>query len=515
MNKIYNIFTNKIIGYIFIVFMLCIILAKSTYLFELLPPYIAVAGVLGILGLVILVFKFYDKIIQKLSGVTEFISKISYKKMIIIISITSLATKFLAIFLLNINSINNHPDINVYVTTSNELVNYGTAKTFAEYCFDVPHMFWYAVFLSPVTKLFGISQTAFSIYLSIISTISVTLLFDTVSYNFSKNKAFIIFFIFVLLPSQILLPSYVTHENALLFFISISIWLYFKVLKSLNNKYAKLSIYLLFLINLFFCSQVNTAGLLLFIAFFILFLVDYLKHIKIKKFILTSCKCISLLLVLIIGTALFNYFQLSHSDLKPDYIKNDTVLWSLYVGSNYENKGGWSNEDAETWISYDNNYTEKQIEEYHKNLLGERYINLIANPSNLFNLLINKFSTTWSNFNYSIGFSNDTITNKTISNIYNKVLFKPLTFIDYSVSLLIVIIGFYLVLKHRKENKNDFYLLVELYLMGFTLMLMITECMNKYTISLQPFIIIASLALISNNYTNNKNILPSKRKSKV
>ena len=138
-------------------------------------------------------------------------------------------TKFIAVMAFHINSIDDHSDINVYVTTSKELADYGMVKQYANYCNSFSHMFWYAVFLTPVTRLFGISQLAYSIYLSITLTLVCALVFDTMSFLYSKAIAFSVAFLFCILPSQILLPQYVTHEIASMFFLFIGIWLYFKI----------------------------------------------------------------------------------------------------------------------------------------------------------------------------------------------------------------------------------------------------------------------------------------------
>lgn len=65
----------------------------------------------------------------------------------------------------------------------------------------------------------------------------------------------------------------------------------------------------------------------------------------------------------------FNLIQLSHSNLPDNYIKGNKVLWTLYVGSNYEIGAGWSTDDNNSFDNYPNDYSEDEINEFHKQLL--------------------------------------------------------------------------------------------------------------------------------------------------
>lgn len=496
---------NKIISYIFIAFLASVLLSKFVYLFDLVPSFVAIFAVLIIIVFIAIIYKNWNKIYLKFTQKLSFLHKLSLKKMIFIILITSLLTKLAAIFIFQINTIDNHPDVNVYATTANELCIYGNVYKFADYCYNFSHMFWFSIFLVPAVKVFGLSQLTLSIYTAIILTISVLLIFDTVQYKFNRKKAFIITIVFLLLPSQILLPSFITHEIALLFFSSISLWNYFRILPTVKNRWIKVTLYALLFFNLLFCTLVNSAGLILVIAMLIVFFISGLRKITLKNFLNTTIKCISLILVIAFGTIMCNCFQLAHSNLSEDYVKGDKVLWTLYVGSNIKTSGGYSNEDADTFNKYSGIFDENENKEYHKDLIYKRYAEILKNPGELLNLSIKKFNKMWSSYTYPVGFANETIVEKNIQNLYNKFLFKPFSFIEYVVSILAVILGLYSTVKKRKTEKSDYYLLIELLLLGTTALLLLSECDNKYITGAYIYIYISSLILCSGKLSITKN----------
>lgn len=496
---------NKIIGYIFIAFLTCVLLSKFLYLFDLVPSFVAIFAIFVIVLLMAIIYKNWDKIYCKIKQKLSFLNKLSLNKMFFIILIISLLPKLTAIFVFKINTIDYHPDINVYATTANDLCVYGYADKFAGYCFDYSHMFWFSLFLVPAVKAFGLSQITLSIYISVILTISNLLIFDTIQCNSNKIKAFIITIIFLLLPSQILLPGFITHEIALFFFSSVSLWIYFRILPTTKKLWIKAVLFALFFINLLFSTLVNSAGLVLVIAILIVFIISGLRKINPKSFLNTAIKCISLIFVIAFGTIMSNCFQLAHSNLPEDYIKGDKVLWTLYVGSNIKTSGGWSMEDVERFNKNKGIFDENENKEYHKKLILARYSDMLKNPSQLLNLTTNKFKNIWSSYTYPVGFANDTIVDKNIQGFYNQFLFKPFSLLEYVVSVLTIILGLYSTIKKRKTEKSDYYILIELLLLGTTALLLLSECNNKYITGAYIYIYISSLILCSGRQSDTVN----------
>ena len=133
------------------------------------------------------------------------------------------------------------------------------------------------------------------------------------------------------------------------------------------------------------------------------------------------------------------------------------------------------------------------VNNYHKELLSNRYVELFSNPLNILNLIKAKLINIWGDFSYSIGFANETITNPKMHEIYNSYLYKPLWFMNYSVLLLISIFGLATLHFLNKSRENQLSRFFQLFLIGETAMLLITECNNKYTIAMVPIFIIVSI----------------------
>ncbi len=414
--------------------------------------------------------------------------------MLVILALFSFATKLLAILIFHIESLNDGSDIDVYVTAAYELGTAGIVSSHAGYLSSFSHMFWFGYFLSPVAGIFGISQTAFSVYLSIILTISSVLLFSAFSEQSGKNKAFVVLMIINALPGTILLPQYITHEIALLFFESIAIWLYFKCLPNCKSTVAYIFIYILFAISLFAGTMVNAAGLVMCIAFVITYIAFMAGRSRVSPFKNFVIKVIILIAVIALGNLVVSKIQTDHSNIPDDYIRSDKLLWTLYVGGNAESDGAWNSDDVKTFSSYTPGLTYDEIQQFRKDKVIERYYELVNRPSDLVHLMKQKIVTVWGVFGYTILYTNENIPDQYLRQIYNSVLDRPLLLLEYLVSVIAAVICLTEVIYHRKKS-SEFVLLLQLYLMGTTALFLLTECRNKYTISMQPIFYIACFAL--------------------
>ena len=113
-------------------------------------------------------------------------------------------------------------------------------------------------------------------------------------------------------------------------------------------------------------------------------------------------------------------------------------------------------------------------------------------------MIKHKITVIWGNFSYSIEYTNETIPNESISKFYNQYLFKPLTFIEYLVLLLLAVFGLASLIRNKSAKKEYLIVFTQLYLLGTTSLLLLTECRNKYTISLIPIFLIICIASSSN-----------------
>ncbi|MDO4340833.1 MAG: DUF1919 domain-containing protein, partial [Eubacteriales bacterium] len=208
-------------------------------------------------------------------------------------------------------------------------------------------------------------------------------------------------------------------------------------------------------------------------------------------------KCLLTIGVTVLAIQFCTTFQLSHTDLGNDYewAPQHKVIWTLFVGSNAETAGQWLLEDTEIFNAYPETATPEERNAFEINLLSERYQNLTENHR-IGGLIKAKWSTIWSYFAYPISYANETISNEGVREAYNRFLFKPLTCIEYGLSVILVIfcIGSLFSLK-RRSTVNFFYQFTLLYLLGITAMLMLTECTSKYTITVQPFFVISCIVM--------------------
>ena len=485
---------EKFFRYCFILFAAVVVWIKCEYLFNILPAMLAVAGSVGIILLCIVIFAFWQRAYEAISRKLRGIDKLSYGKMLLFIAAISLCTKLLAVLIFHIESLNDGSDIDVYVTAAYELGKTGMATTHAGYLTSFPHMFWFGVFLAPVADVFGISQTAFSLYLTAVLTVSSLLLFAAYSEKVGKNKAFVVFVIYNLLPGTILLPQYITHEIALLFFESVAIWLYFRVLPHCRTAVVKAFVYLLFTLSLLVATMMNSAGLVMCIAFGLLSAVQFFRKISVRNLDMFLAKLIALLLVVVLGGKIATSVQELHCHVPEDYILGDKILWTMYVGGSAAHNGAWNLEDSKEFNSYDRSLPYEEIQEFRKAKVLGRYEELFRNPGDLGHLLKQKLIAEWGVFSYSILMTNETIPDPHLQKVYNVFLDRPLVFLEYAASVFAGIICLVEAVHHRKKT-SDYALLIQLYLMGTTAMLMITECRNKYTIAIQPFFWMACFAL--------------------
>ena len=481
----------------FAVLAFLIVWAKAMYLFDLMPRMVAAAGIVCLMLLGGAMFFFRNRLEDFFSRLTIYLDqRLTFRAALVILITLSIGTKVLAVAVFGIDSLV-HPDINTYVVTAQELISQGNAVTYATYCWSFPHMYWFAHFLMPVVGIFGANHTALAVYLALVSTVSAMLLFDTARKCFPLSTAFLIFAVYTLLPTQILLPSFITHEHALMLFLSVTIWLVFKVIPTIvaEKKLWKASMYALSSLTLFLATQMNAAALVAVIALCIVYLISSISMRRVKGIAYALVKCTVMVLVIAIGGSLLTDYQETHSQLKKNTIQTDRVIWTLYVGSNVETNGQWSSQDVERFDDLQAFRLEEEIDQYRKDMLIARYRGLFENPLDLLTLLKGKVSTIWSCFTYPLAYANELIPNATLQTIYNSFLFKPLVCLEYGISVVLALLLVWSLFWKGRKAVVPFMLFTRLYLLGNTAMLLLTECSNKYTIAIQPFFIIACIGL--------------------
>ena len=497
---------NKLIGAIFFVALAFVSSIKLIGTFRLFSNYVGVIIGSVVIFICVLLFCFIffktnilqDKIAPKLN----FINYCSSVKLIGVLILISLITKVIAVFILKIDSINSENDIKTYVISSAELSKWGEVRTYSQYVLDFSHLFWFAVSLLPVVSIFGVSQTAVSIYLSIVATLSVILIFDTLSYKISKKVSFIISLILLILPSQIIVPQIITHEIVLIFFISISMWLYFKAIPKSKSLKIRVVLFLLFTFDLLLCTLINGQGIVVCIAYILCILIS--KKNKLKEWFLSFGKISLIMIFIIFGSIFANMIHLNMVNLASNNNPNNPLqnvnkmYWTLYVGSNFDEAASYSVKDAQKFSQYSQIYSKDQINNYQKDLLLERWRSLASEPGKVVHLIYVKVNTIWRDFSYPYlvmqnspltdGYENSDVINNmsVLLHILENVFYLFVSFIGLISSFV-----------NLKKTSIDYMLFLKLLLMGVTCLLLITECNNKYSITLQPFYFIICLSQVS------------------
>jgi len=201
--------------------------------------------------------------------------------------------------------------------------------------------------------------------------------------------------------------QFITHEIVFLFFISFSLWLYFFVVHKKNNTLVKIVFFLLFSVVIALSTQINASGYVAIIAI----LGVWLFFDVYARWFLRISKCVMLLAVLIVVVLCMNIIKpnLLNQDAVSS-LKVNSIQWTLFVGSNTEKHGGFSDGDLELF-GYNkddsNTFDEKglsdsEVLELRKELLTNRYIYLIHNPKSILSILSVKFLRIWSYCNYPL-----------------------------------------------------------------------------------------------------------------
>lgn len=478
---------NKFINNCFFVALICFFALKLMYLFTLLNKYFASAGCIMVFIAFLVLYTKREYVYKIIGNLFERIEKISFLKLLLFVIATSLVFKIIGIILCPIITINSG-DVSVYANSANEIAQKGIVIDNAKYLWRYEHIFWFSYLLSPVVKIFGLSQTALSLYMALIITISECLIFHVCKNQGLKSVAFISLVVYNILPNQVLSCQYITHENALLLMISITLWLYFVILPKMSGTLQKAIIWLIISVFILFGKLVNAAGIVLLISILIITFIRLIEKTENLKTFLY--KFVIILTVFMVGSNCARSIQFSLIEVPSDTVKYDKVLWTLYVGSNTDSYGGYSLKSQNEFSSFPSDYNAEQITQYRKELLKKSYINLVNNPKELIKLVSAKLIRLHGNSEYALIAGNACIENKTVFYFYNKYLFKPFAMIEYAILLLFTLLG---IIGFNKYKFSEFYSINALYIMGITALLTLTECNNKYISTIYPLFLVLCL----------------------
>lgn len=441
-------------------------------------------------------------------NIKKAIANLSCGKMIFIIVAVGLVTKLSLLFILQIDS-QQHGDFAKYWSFIQQLTNSNEITEDIEYAIRFPYTLIYATVFIPFTKIFGVSSILITnIYLVILFTVGSVLLFDTVKYHKGKNYAFVTAMLWICMPLGMIEPLLLVHENALVFFHILAIWLFFRVLPACKNKILKLICLLATAFVISYAAIINQFAYISIIAFII---ICFIKLFKSKSRLKAFVSFVLVFVVLACSSVLCNVARNTYVE---NVVKGELTgavathelpfAWVLYVGASYEYAGSWNTEDFNTFIKYREIESVDEAKEYQIKIIKERYIDFLNHPAKLAKHLNNKMEVLnypFSPINYDAGSKvNDFIMHGLNGHIQDARMAV--------YSLINVYVGLALVLTFRKRSEYDGHSSLPVYLMLFVIgnfmIMLLVETMPKYSSHLL-FVYTTLISLGMNNIKHNIN----------
>lgn len=453
------------------------------------------------------------------------ITRVKYRNLIFFLFVIALSVRLLGLMLFGVKIYSGGDDSATYLLVSEQLAINGHITEYADYAFTFPHMFVFSIVLLPVVKFVGTANLVVSIYLTVLSCVSLVLLFDTAAYILGRVKSFTFAIIVALLPSQVLLGRTITHEIAFVLFFSLSLWLYFRIIPCVSKKVISYLLYVLFSICLVISALVNAAGIIGMIAFVLYFIFNsFRKDISKKRLLNCFVKLVCIILVYFIINTSLSIIQKNISTL---ILNNHTnpIIWTLYIGANYNNEGAWDVNSAKdmseinpveidpnltsqnNW-EWDSNLSKSDIDKLQLELVKGRYQYLFNHPSEFVKLMYFKFDNIWHGLFYPL--YNDRPSTQSLLNdglSGKSIYYYLLLSIQFFVELILAVFS---LLLYIRENivfisyENGFIWTIKLFLIGMTIMLLITECREKYIISINAMVILLFLYYFSQYFISYK-----------
>lgn len=446
---------------------------------------------LSIIIAVLFVFYFSENIYKKIIFLRDITQKISVRKMCLILFFLIAVTKIFFVFLFD-NDPSKHPDMGTYYSMAVDLANHGKIVKYFTSAFLFPYEPIYALFLSPVIKLFGDDPKFLLSFLSILFAVSCVLIFDIIRICVGKNKAFIGVLLFNILPVGLFQTQLLTHENALFSFYIFSLWLF---LKSINEKYHIIQRIIFLAVSallLSFGSNINAGGYIVFISLFIYSIIKLLSDtFTLKKTLIFLVALVYCALCIFTVSDLCSTFTQTHVDKDPKTLselksKSDKYImygWLLYIGSNVDTPGMWNGEDAETYYKFYDISPKEKAKDYQIDLVKNRIKVFVQKPWLIPGHFYKKLSRLWSGvflpFVYEQGNSISDFVLRGFHGIFN----KSFNLIGSLVNIMIYSIIILSFKKSRLKNTKALItplLQFKMMPIGLTMSLILFEVMPKY-----------------------------------
>ncbi len=509
-------FITKTVEYVFILLLALILLAMSISLAEtVFNGLIAVILGFAILAFIFSSILFFRKTIDLIfKSIYTYLSKIPSWKLALILGLFSAVTKVILVFVFD-NNAALHPDMAMYRSFAEQYANSGSIAEHATYASKFEYTTIYGFILSPFAKLFGANTKVFTVILSILHSIAMVLLYDILKHYCKKETAFATLLLYCASPMGLLQTQLLTHENGLLFFHVLALWIF---LKAFDNKYT-FSKQLIFMIasSLILCigKSINAAGRVFVISFgiyaFLKIFENGFDSKKIKKF---ACIIVSLLLCYAATSSATH--AIINSTVEDTGESEDVNFrlaygWPLYIGFNYETNGSWNANDRDTYELYNQFDNKDEAYDYQKSLIKARIETYKESPIKIPILFFKKIKVLWGTqllpFSYELGNSANDFVLYGFGGIINKLCI----FVNCSLFLLLytyIFITKVKSLKNKTASKVTPILHCQMSIIGVTLALLLFEVTPKYASHLHiMFFCIFALAF---NSSSKKEIFKTK-----
>lgn len=263
-----------------------------------------------------------------------------------------------------------------------------------------------------------------------------------------------------------------------MFIIIIYIFTLMKTSKTLKNK---IIFSILLGITLSISNSFRPIVIIWIISLIIWFIIKSLKDKKITR--IYFIPLIIIISIYILSNSMINIFISKNISMNTPKTKSG---WSIYVGSNYEYKGMWNQNDSSYLYSL---YEINSNEETHQILLKEgikRYKNL---GSKIITLMIYKSNILGNDIEYYTLNEYITLKDNEVSNIS-----KTIITISLSTYLYFILLSNLKIIINNIKNKKDTHLyIVAIYTLGLFVSTLLVEVSRRYFMPIMiPMIIYAT-----------------------
>ena len=168
----------------------------------------------------------------------------------------------------------------MYRSFAEQFAQSGMITEHATYAFEYRYTAMYGLILSPFAKIFGADTKVFTTALSVMNSLAVVLLFDITKKYAGKELSFACLLIYCALPFGLLQTQLLTHENGLLFFHILALWLFMNAFDNRYNIAKQIVFMLMSSVVLSVGASINAAGRVMIVSFVIFAFVKIFENGK-------------------------------------------------------------------------------------------------------------------------------------------------------------------------------------------------------------------------------------------